>query len=206
MLRRSRARPGGRDGWQDERRIGRAATDRRRRRRRGSGRTTSAATASASRVLPVPPGPVRVTSRTSCCARRAERGRHFASLARSGGSGGQGSAAQRGRSRVRCERWLTPAGRAAASRPRARAPEREGIGQQAHGLQPGSQAGAPLQVADAALAESRPLGQGLLRQRRGRCATGAAGHRTTLVVSLIAALPGSMRWLIRGVLWCAAPA
>ena len=81
--------------------------------------------------------------------------------------GGQGSATSGDDRACAAETVADASGRAAASNAGTVAlTEREGIGQQADGLQPGSQAGATLQVADAALAQSRPLGEGLLRQRR----------------------------------------
>ena len=45
--------------------------------------------------------------------------------------------------------------------------KRQAIGQQAHGLQPGSRAGPALQVTDPVAAESGALGQVFLGQRRG---------------------------------------
>ena len=132
----------------------------------GKSSTIPTATAMASRVLPDPPGPVRVTSRTSSLRKEGAERRDFR-LA-------PDQAGQRDRHRAggglagpRAAPGHT-AGRAAArSAARSSVAERERVGQQPHGLQPGRLPQVALQVADAAHAETGALGQLLLGEGGG---------------------------------------
>ena len=168
----------------------------------GKRRVIAAATAMASRVLPTPPGPVSVSNRTSSSCSLACSAATSVSRPMSRVSGAGKRRGERGL--ARCGAVLPEAGRAAASSAaRSSLPKRQAIGQQAHGLQPGSVACSPrsrslmpFRLSPARSARSSWDSAAALRNRR-------SSSPNDVVVSLIAALPGSPRWLIRGVLWCA---
>ena len=152
----------------------------------GKASPISTATAIASRVLPVPPAPVKVTNRTSSRCRIARRASISASrpMRRVKGIGTERSA---GLTRSAAPRRKM-AGRAAASNAaRASCSDLQGVGQHAHGFQPRGGTGAALQVADAAHAEAGSARPAPPETATPRCATGEVDHRKMLGSQALAA-------------------
>ncbi len=152
----------------------------------GKASPISTATAIASRVLPLPPAPVKVTNRTSSRLQDRAQGLDLRLAPDEAGQGRWHGEKRRPRT-VRRAAPQDGRSRRGQQRRSGLRSDLQRVGQHAHGFEPRGGTGAALQVADAAHAEAAARWPAPPGTATPRCATGEAGHRTMLGSRALAA-------------------